>query len=477
MAPLRLPVDRFWNSATDNSGAQEVRRLDRAEVAVIDAFARQERATRFMAMLAAFSALLARYGGTDDVVVGSPIAGRDRAEVASLIGFFVNLLPLRVTMSERATFRDLVRQVRDTTLAADQHQDLPFDVLATRCQSRGLRPATPCSRSRSPLRTCRSTAPVVGPSAGAAGSAGGAFAFRSGGARSRRSGRAAHRSSGATTGLFDAATIRRMLTDYTTLLRACVNDPDLPILAHARLSGPEPSDRPSRWNGTDLDAVRSERIPRLVGEQALRTPDAVAVVDGPFQLTYGELDRRASQWAHWLRQHDVRAEATVGVLLDRSTDLVVAQLAVLRAGAVYVPLDPVYPRERLARMVADAGVLLVLTDSAHRQLLSEDGPPGVCLDADVACLSGLSTVAPDVVVDPEQLAYVVYTSGSTGTPKGVGVPHAGLENLVQWHNRTFGVTAADRAALVASVGFDASVWELWPYLAVGACVPCPFRHE
>ncbi|HEX7241526.1 MAG TPA: amino acid adenylation domain-containing protein, partial [Longimicrobiaceae bacterium] len=271
------------------------------------------------------------------------------------------------------------------------------------------------------------------------------------------------------TALWEAGSAARMTGHLELLLEAMAADPAGRVSGVPLLRGAERVQVLEAWQGARAPFPRVP-VHRLVAEQAARTPHAAAVVDGRHALGYADLEREADRVAHALRARGVGPETRVAVCLERSAGLAVALLGTLRAGGAYVPLDPAYPRERLAFLLADSGARVVLTRSGLADVLPADGPDLVLLDA----LDGDGESVPGAEVDPDQLAYVVYTSGSTGTPKGVMVTHASLAHMVAWHVDAFGVTSADRASLVASPGFDASVMEIWPFLARGASLhPVP----
>ena len=226
----------------------------------------------------------------------------------------------------------------------------------------------------------------------------------------------------------------------------------------------------AEWNSTQQDYPQDACVPQLVAAQAAITPDAIAVVAGKQVLSYGELNQRANQLAHYLQILDVGPNVLVGLCMERSLDMVVGLLGILKAGGAYVPLDPVYPSERLAFMLEDAQVAVLVTQQALTTRLPVQGVQVVCLDADAAVLTQQSVAEPTPSATIADLAYVIYTSGSTGRPKGVQITHNSLLNLVFWHRHAFAVTPSDRATQVTSPAFDAIGWELWPYLTIGASV-------
>src|SRR6266487_1924044 len=230
------------------------------------------------------------------------------------------------------------------------------------------------------------------------------------------------------------------------------------------------------WNATQQNYPRNACVPHLVAGQATVTPDAVALVAGHQRLTHRELHQRANQLAHYLQTLGVRPNVLVGLFVERSLDMVVGLLGILKAGGAYVPLDPSYPPDRLAFMVEDAQAPVLITQQHLVSRLPAQQARVICLDADAAVLAQQSPADPISAVTADDLVYIIYTSGSTGRPKGVQITHGSLLNLVFWHQRTFKVTAADRATQVASSAFDATGWELWPYLTVGASAYLPDEH-
>jgi amino acid adenylation domain-containing protein len=471
-ATLELPTDRPRPPQQSFRGALHTFRIAPEVAERARALCATEHATPFMAALAAFQALLGRYAGQDDVVVGSPIAGRHRPETEPVAGLFVNTLPLRTDLGGDPTFRELVRRVRETTLDGYAHQDLPFERLVEELRVERQMDRTPLFQVVFSFD---------------AASAGG-FALPGLTVRERS---APHRTAkydlvlnleeadGGFTGyleyatdLFDAATARRIGAHYVRLLDQALADPD------RRLSSLDPvtdAERAARaaWNAAAARPAYRCLLPVhvQVASQAARTPDAPAVACGEALLTYRALDDRANRLAHHLRRRGIQAEARVGVCLERGAEMLVCQLAVMKAGGAYVPLDPAYPAERLAFMLEDSGAAVLLTRAALRDRLpARTGMQAVCVDAQGAEIAAECADAPEVAATGRNLAYVIYTSGSTGTPKGVGVEHASLANLCAWHAEAFAVTPADRATQMASPAFDAAAWEVWPYLARGACV-------
>ncbi len=461
---LELPADRPRPAAMDGAGRRVDFRVDAATAAGVRALARREGATPFMALLAAWQLLLARGSGQEDVVVGTPVAGRSHTELEGLIGFFVNTLPLRADLSGDPAFGELLRRVRARTLDAYAHQELPFDRLVEELAGGRSRAHAPLFQAVFALRPADvaeprlggaevSAIPVAGVSAkfdlslGLAEDADGALA---GGLEYA-------------TALREPATAARMAGHYATLLAGIVADPGarawtLPLMDAAERRrvlaeghGPERAEAP-------------ECVHDLIAGQAKRTPDAPALAFRGDVLAYAELDRRANRLAHRLRAHGVGPEARVGVCLERTPELVVALLAVLRAGGAYVPLDPAYPRARLGAMVEDAGVALVLTSTMLAGLVPH---VAAALALDAVDVGGEPEAAPESGVLPENLSHVIFTSGSTGRPRGVMIRHGAVAALLHWLRGA--VSDEERSAVLfsTSVSFDVSVAELFGTLAWG----------
>ncbi|HKH45556.1 MAG TPA: amino acid adenylation domain-containing protein, partial [Thermoanaerobaculia bacterium] len=450
--------------------------------------ARRQGATAFATLLAAFGALLHRYTGQEDFAVGAPTAGRESADVAEVVGYFVNLLPLRAGLSGRPAFSELIARTATVVTGGLAHQAFPFPRLAER-----LRPQR--DPSRPPVFQVSFALQKAHRAEERAWSA---FALGEEGARAELGGLAvesvklaerrvpfeivltmAETDAGlagslqVNADLFDAATAERMASHFATLLAEMTAEPErqvveLPLLTEAEL-------RQVRhvW-GRTAPAAKPFLVHREVEKRAVERPEAPALVSGDLRVTYAELNHRANALASFLRKRGIGPEKVVGLAAERSPELVVGALAVLKAGAAYLPLDPAQPVERLRRMLADSGARVLLTREELSAGLSREGVGTILLDRlDLTGFLAESPGEPDVPLFPENLAYLIYTSGSTGVPKGAEMCHAGLANLVAWHRATYGVTQEDRATLVAGVGFDASVWEMWPYLTAGASVWIP----
>ncbi|MBV9789261.1 MAG: amino acid adenylation domain-containing protein, partial [Chloroflexi bacterium] len=466
---LSLPTDQPRPSHRTSGGGAWPVTIEASLYRQLTALSQQSGCTLFMTLLAAWQLLLARYSTQLDIAVGSPVAGRLHSETEPLIGFFVNTLVLRTDLTGNPSFRVLLERVRRTTLTAFDHQLVPFDRLVEELQPER-------SLSHTPLVQAMFTLQNFGTETlNAAGLAISPLVFESKVAKFDLMLTLAERPDGLhgeleySTDLYHAPTIERMIGHFRTLLTAICANPGQPIMNLALLTAPEREQLLVTWNATGASYPQVPSLVALIEAQVERTPDAVAVELEDVRLSYGELDRRANQLANHLRQLGVGPDVCVGVCVARSPELVVGLLGVLKAGGAYIPLDPEYPSERLHYMLEQSQASVLLTQHSLVHQL-----PGaahvICLDVEWETIAQQPATLPAISLTPEHLAYVVYTSGSTGQPKGVAIPHRGLLNLVEWHRERYAITAADRATHLAGLGFDAAVWELWPYLASGASI-------
>ena len=469
---LTLPTDRPRAPVAGERGESLPVVVPPEVAAGLRSLARRERATLFATLLAGWQLLLARWSGEEDVVVGSPVANRTRVELEPLIGFFVNTLALRTDLAGDPTLREAVGRARETVVGAQAHQDLPFERLVEEIAPERSLEHSPVFQVAFALQNMEQTELRMGtlrvePLGTAPEPAKFDLSLTLAEEGDGLEGALSYRA-----GLFDAATVERLVERFGAVLAALAGDSEghvsgldllLPDERRLLLAERRASVRPH---------PTIPLVPLLVEERARLSPDSPAVVSESGTLSYGALLERADALAARLRGLGVGPEVRVALCLERGPELVPAALAVLRAGGAYVPVDPAYPPERIAWLLGDSGAVAVLTTAALAERVGEFAGTVLLVDAaggDDRAAGPLSGAGkPETGLAPENAAYVVYTSGSTGRPKGVVVPHAALLNLVRWHQGAFGVTEADRATLVAGPGFDASVWELWPYLAAGA---------
>ncbi|MGC5330357.1 amino acid adenylation domain-containing protein [Micromonospora sp. DT62] len=450
LTPLELPTDRPRPAVWNPDGGLVTFTVPAALAGRLRDLGRASNATPFMVLLAAFQLLLARHTGQTDVAVGTPAAGRDRLETHGLVGLFLNTLVLRTDLSGEPTFVEVLARVREAVLDAQSHQDVPFERIVD-----ALSPERDLSRN--PLFQTM-------------------FLFQEGGSAGFDAGglvgeeldagpttakfdltlglteEADGSLSGGVdfpTALFDDATVRRLAGHYQRLLSAVVADPDAPVTRLPLLTDAETAQL-AAWNDTAVDHPR-HTLTGLLDTQAARTPDAVALRFDGAELSYGRLHAEAAVLARRLRDAGVGPESVVAVCLPRGLDLMRALVAVLKAGAAYLPLDPDLPARRRAFMVRDSGAQLVIDEdflAAAEEDNSADGDP-----------------QPSAEITPGHAAYLIYTSGSTGRPKGALIEHGAIVNRLRWMQDAYRLDASDRVLQKTPVGFDVSVWELfWPLI-------------
>jgi pristinamycin I synthase-3/4 len=465
-AMLNMPADRPRPAVPSYRGGVEKAVLPGELLAALTELGRREGATLFSVLLAAFNALLFRYTGQEDLVVGSPIANRNRLETEGMIGFFVNTLALRTSVAGNPTFRELVHRAQETALDATMHQDLPFQELVAALHPDRNISYSPIFQVMFALqnpRTHETALPGVAVSPMFIHNRTAKFDLVLS-MEERPTGLSA--TFEYSTDLFDAPTIKRLVGHFTTLLERIAANPDqrvgdLPLVTEAEALFLQ------RWNETVTDYPRQEAIHRLFEAQAARTPAAVAVVYGAEQITYGELNDRANRLARRLRRLGVGPDQLVGIYMERSIAMIEGLLGILKAGGSYLPLDLAYPKERLAFMLEDGRAPVLLTQESLLDALPESQAEVVCLDRDRPAIATEDGTDLDDTAGPEQLAYVIYTSGSTGVPKGVAVPHRAVVRLVR-DTDYVALTAADRIAQASNASFDAATFEIWGALLNGA---------
>ncbi len=460
LEPLALPTDRPRGPVRDATGA--VVRFEvptpLAEAAV--RLGREHGATPYMVTLAVFQLLLGRYCGQTDVAVGSPMAGRDRPETHGMVGLFTNTVVMRTDLSGDPCFTELLARVREDALSGYEYQETPFELLVNE-----FAPVRDASRGPlvqvlfqldgdggapdDPSGLVRERRQVEWPTA----------KFDLGLALAPRADGSLGAQVEYATALFDRSTVERLVGHYLRLLESVVAAPERPVSRLEMLTAPERELLLTEWAGTGGSDPVTGTIPEAFAAWAARTPDAIAVTCDGTGLTYAELDARANRLAHRLRSFGAGPERLVGVRLERGPDLVTALLAVLKAGAGYLPLDPGQPAARLDHILRDAAVTLLVSDEPAGDTITTVSPR---VPADE-----LPCTAPEPTTAPDDVAYVIYTSGSTGRPKGVPVTHANVLRLLRSCQADFGFGPDDVWTLFHSYAFDFSVWELWGALLHG----------
>ncbi|MGF1937503.1 MAG: non-ribosomal peptide synthetase [Nostoc sp. ChiQUE02] len=465
---LNLPTDRLRPVIPTYRGAKQFLELPNSLTQKLEALSYQEGVTLFMTMLAAFQTLLYRYTQQEDIAVGSAIANRNRSELEGLIGFFVNSLVLRTDFSGNPTFRELLNRVREVSLGAYSHQDLPFEKLVEELHPERDLSYHPFfqvvfSLQNTPIAALELPELTLSP-----------FEFDSKTAKldlefhlwqdlESLKGQMVY-----STDLFDNTTITRMLGHFQTLLESIVANPEQRLSDLSLLTVRERQELLIDWNDTKRDYPENKCFHQLFEAQVEKTPDAIALVFGDEQLSYKELNIRSNQLAHHLQKLGVVPEVLVGICIERSLEMIVTLLAILKAGGAYLPLDPSLPQERLNFILEDAQVSVLLTQEKLLKHFEDFSNPIICIDKDWATITQYSQENPTSCVTSDNLAYVIYTSGSTGKPKGVLLQHRGLSNLAKAQIEVFNLQPINRILQFASLSFDASIFEIVMALQTGA---------
>ncbi|HVN52764.1 MAG TPA: amino acid adenylation domain-containing protein [Anaerolineaceae bacterium] len=467
---LELPTDLPRQALRSSQGGVVSFRLSAELSRMLEELDKQENVTLFMTLLAAFQVLLARYSGQEDIPVGTAIANRNRAETEGLIGFFVNTQVLRGDLSGEPTFRDLLTRTREACLGAYTHQDLPFENLVEALQPERDLSHTPLFQvmfvlepplneihrlekltiTELPVHTGTATFDLTLSCSLTPKGLVGDLEYSA--------------------DLWDAKTIERMAGHFESLLAAIIRDPDQPIWKIPYLSPEELHQQQVEWNQTQAPAPLDRCAHQLFEAHVQANPDNPALFFEDQVLSYHELNQRANRLARHLQSMGVGPETLVGVSAARSIECIVGILGILKAGGAYLPLDPSYPTDRLAFMIADSGISILLTQAVLQDHLPEFSGNRILLDTVWKEIAGYEAANLPSRASPENLAYAIYTSGSTGKPKGVLLQHHGLCNLVETQRKAFAVQARSRVLQFSSYSFDASVWETFMALGNGGAL-------
>ncbi|RKH55730.1 non-ribosomal peptide synthetase, partial [Corallococcus llansteffanensis] len=466
---LELPTDRPRPAVRGNAGESYRFRWSHALEQGLRGLGQREGASLYMVLLAGWQTLMARYSGQPDISVGSPIAGRTRSEVEGLIGFFVNTLVLRAQVDGAWSFRKLLGQVRETVLGAYEHQEVPFEKLVEALQPERSLSHTPLFQTmlavqNMPMEEARLPGLVLKPVELSSGTSKFDVSVFFTETPQGLSGVVEY-----STELFEAGTIRRMVEHLRVLMEGALAKPEEAVGRLPMLTEAERQQVLVTFNQTQAEYPRDATIPQLFEAQVRKTPEAIAVVSGKQRLTYREVEAKANQLAHRLRKLGVGPESRVGLCVERTADVVVGTLGILKAGGAYVPLDPSYPKERLGWLLEDAQGPALVAHSHLLESLPAFSAQAVCLDTD-ATLATESDRAPDIQVQPENVAYFIYTSGSTGRPKGVAVTHRNAVAFLTWAQETFEEEETKAVLAATSLNFDLSVFELFAPLVRGGSV-------
>jgi amino acid adenylation domain-containing protein len=465
---MNLPTDRPRSPVQTFKGAQAKLVLSQTLKKELKNLSRQQGVTLFMTLLTAFKVLLHRYTGQTDIIVGSPIANRNKAEIEPLIGFFVNILVLRTNLSGKLNFQELLARVKSTALEAYTHQDLPFERLVEELQPIRDLSYNPLFQvmfvlQNVPKPNLNLSDVSVSYEEGYNGTSKFDLTLFM---EDSEQGLVA--TCEYNTDLFNTDTITRMLGHFQTLLESIVSYPEERISKLQLLTPPELQQLLVEWNDTKTDYPQDKCIHQLFEAQVEKTPSDVAVIFENQQVTYQELNSRANQLARYLQEQGVKPDVIVGICMERSIEMVVGLLAIMKAGGAYMPLDPAYPKERLAFTLADSHVSVLLTHSRLVNNLPLHSAQVVSIDTDTTAFANYS---PENVVsnaNPENLAYVIYTSGSTGKPKGVQIPHRAVVNFLSTMRQIPGLAKEDILLSVTTLSFDIAALELYLPLIVGA---------
>jgi len=467
---LELPIDKVRPAQQSYRGAYHKHSLSKELGQAIAELSRQQGTTLFMTLLAAFNILLARYSRQDDLCVGSPIANRSHNETEDMIGFFVNTLVLRAQLDPAASFNELLQATRQTCLAAYAHQDIPFEMLVD-----ALQPAR--SMSHSPLFQVMLVVQNEMPPLTLPGLAVEQVAGEYPIAKFDLTLFVEETSDGLhcgweyATDLFSGQSIARMSEHFRVLLESIVAQPALPISQLSMLTAEE-LEQLQRWNAPETVPVGERTLLDLFEEQTMAMPNNVAIIFEDTELSYAELNKQANQLGNHLLSLDLPSCALIAVVVERSPLMIISVLAVLKAGAAYVPIDPEYPAERIQRTLESSGARCILTQGDVLAKLTL--PAGVtAVEVDSLDLSVMASDKPAITTRPDDLAYIIFTSGSTGTPKGVVITHRSAVNTIEDINERFAVTANDRTLAISSLSFDLSVYDIFGLLAVGGAMVIP----
>ncbi len=468
---LELPTDRPRPPVQTFRGSVQSIVLSEELTRGLREMSQREGMTLFMGLMGGFQALMMRYSGQEEIVVGTPIAGRSRVETEELIGFFVNTLVMRTEVRGRESVGELMRRVKEVAIGGYAHQEVPFERLVEEMKPERSLSYSPIFQVMFGLQnTPKETVELPGLKLSALGTGEDKTEpfdlelFMVEGANGLAG--TLHYN----TDLFDATTMERMLGHYEKLLEGIVKDGEQAVSTIEILSEAERKQVLEEWNDTTRDYPSTHCIHHLFEAQADRTPDAVALVSRHHKLSYKVLNLRANKLAHFLIRLGTQPEALLGICLDRSLDMIVALLAILKAGAAYVPLDPRYPKDRLAWTISDANMQLLITQHSLLSSLPDHNAQLICLDTDWQDLALEAEDNPQTAVTADNLAYVIYTSGSTGRPKGVAIEHRNTVAMLEWAEEVYSKQQMGGVLASTSICFDLSVYEIFAPLMVGGSV-------
>lgn len=467
---LDLPTDKPRPPKQSLEGDVVLFELDDTLTQQLRTLSRQAETTLFMTLLTGFALLMFRYSNQEDIVIGSPIANRNRQELEPLIGFFVNTLALRINASGNPTFTDLLQQVRQVSLDAYSHQDVPFEQLVeTLHPQRNLSHAPLCQvmfvLQNVPIEELNLPEVSLFPKVIDTGSTEFDLILEMRQIQEKLQGKIIYNCD-----LFYKESIQRFTQHFHCLLQSIITNPQQRISDLSILTQTERQQILVEWNDTGTEFPAETCIHHLFEVQVEKNPEAIAVIFEDLQLSYHELNQRANQLAHYLRKRGIGPEVLIGICVERSLEMIIGILGILKAGGAYLPLDPAYPQERLAFMMSDSQIPILLTQEHLRTQLPEFHGYVMTLDTDWPLIAQEPETQPQSPVLPENLAYVIYTSGSTGKPKGTLLAHRGLCNVSQAQINHFHITPGDNVLQFSSFSFDAATFEIMMALTTGATI-------
>ncbi len=476
---LDLPTDKVRPMQLSGEGAIHEFRLSAPLTGQLRQLARDESVTLFTLMLAVSHVWLARHTGQSDIIVGTPVAHRERPEVQSLIGYFLNTLPIRARLDGKLTFRSVLEQIHQNFWNAYKHAEIPFQQLvelSLKQRELGRHPIYQVMfvLLEGSIEETRFGDEICQPIWVPTGTSKNELALDIQATADEWVCRLEYASD-----LFSADAVASMADHFTELLWSIAEEADSPIGKLNLIGQDERQKILVEWNQTDRDFARDKCLHQVFEERVQRTPHAIAVTFEGQSLTYGDLNSRANQLAHFLRAEGVGPDMLVGVYAERSMEMVVSLFGILKAGGAYVPIDPEYPAERVSYMLSDSSVTVLLTQNSLVASLPAHSAKVFCLDTDWKKISTLTDLNPVTEVKPSNLAYMIYTSGSTGKPKGAMNTHLGIVNRLIWMQEQYGLSATDVVLQKTPFSFDVSVWEFfWPLLnGARLCVTKPGGHR
>jgi amino acid adenylation domain-containing protein len=464
---LQMPIDYPRPEIATNKGAEIHFQIDESLFTSLESLARSKEVSVFMLLMSSYLSLLYRYTGQTDLIVGAPMADRTRPGTENLIGFFVNALVLRFNINPQQSFTELLEHVKEVCLSGFANQDAPFETLVEQLNPERDLSRAPLFQTSVTYQDVTSREISMGdidiqqveiPTIEAPLDVNIWF---------KRRGNKVLGAVVYSTDLFHADSIHRLVDNFQNILRSIAHNWHQPVARLELLSKPDITALKAFNNNTEKHWEPSSSIQMLIEKQVTKSPGDVAATCGTQTMSYLELSQRSNQLARYLIQQGVQPGQMIGLCVDRSLDMLVSLLGILKTGCCYIPLDPEFPQERLAYMVKDAGLDWMITQDQFSSVLPEVNTT-VLLDDITQLLEGISIETVDCQIDPESLAYVIYTSGSTGNPKGVMVQHSAVINFLQSMSETPGLTAQDKLLAVTTLSFDIAVLELYLPLIVGA---------